>query len=380
MISHPILGCVRAMAESNGVRAGSKFRHSIGYAEKQESCHMNDSHLGYASTAAVRQYLRLADALDLAQETLLETSGITADQLADDSGRIRGEQFQALIHAMVTQSEHPVLGLLSGDYVQPGSYTVLGYITMSCATLGEAVARITPFEKLVGDMGVTRVSSKGDNIQLTWHCNYTDPLVRPHMVDNVFASWINYARWLANRDDASPLEILLEHASPGARWEREYEKRWQCPVRFAQPSNTIVAPRTLLSVPLRQPDPILRRTLEEHALNQIAALDEDSSLAARVRHTIHQQLRQGVTRQDMIAEQLEMTARTLQRRLSQEGLSYQVLLDEVRHDMARDYLTRTTLPIPDIAMRLGFSEPRSFHRSFKHWSGMTPGEFRKVGE
>lgn len=338
---------------------------------------MNDSHLGHASTAAVRQYLRLADALDLDRQDLLAGSGITGELLEDDSGRVRGEQFQSLIHAMVSRSQHPVLGLLSGDYVQPGSYTVLGYITMSCATLGEAVARIAPFEKLVGDMGVTTLEAVDDEVRLTWHCNYPDPLIRPHMVDNVFASWINYARWLANEADAAPRRVLLEHPSPGSRWEAEYRRRWRCPVQFGCPSSTIVIPKSLLSVRLRQPDPILRRTLEEHALSQMAALDEDSGLAARVRHAIHQQLRQGVTRQDMIAEQLEMTARTLQRRLSHEGLSYQTLLDEVRHEMARDYLVRTSLPIPDIAMRLGFSEARSFHRSFKHWSGITPGEFRR---
>jgi len=339
---------------------------------------MNDARLGHASTAAVRQYLRLADALALDRTAMLKESGITADQLADDSGRVRGEQFQSLIRAMVTRSRQPVLGLLSGDYVQPGSYTVLGYITMSCATLGEAVARIAPFEKLVGDMGVTSLEAVNDDVRMTWHCNYTDPLVRPHMVDNVFASWINYARWLADEPDASPREVHLEHPSPGEHWEAEYRRRWACPVHFACDSSTIVVPRELLSVRLRQPDPVLRQTLEEHALTQMAALEEDSGLATRVRHAIHQQLRQGVTRQDMIAEQLAMTARTLQRRLSHEGLSYQVLLDEVRHDMARDYLVRTALPIPDIAMRLGFSEARSFHRSFKHWSGMTPGEFRKL--
>ncbi len=338
---------------------------------------MNDAHLGHASTAAVRQYLRLADALDLDRDSLLRESGITPEQLRDDSGRVRGEQFQRLIRAMVTRSDQPVLGLLSGDYVQPGSYTVLGYITMSCATLGEAVARIAPFEKLVGDMGVTSLEAVDDEVRMTWHCNYTDPLVRPHMVDNVFASWINYARWLADEPGASPREVRLEHPSPGEPWVSEYRRRWACPVHFGCDSSTIVVPRELLSVRLRQPDPVLRQTLEEHALTQMAALEDDSGLATRVRHAIHQQLRQGVTRQDMIAEQLAMTPRTLQRRLSQEGLSYQALLDEVRHEMARDYLARTTLPIPDVAMRLGFSEVRSFHRSFKHWSGMTPGEFRK---
>src|SRR5690554_8144588 len=91
---------------------------------------------------------------------------------------------------------------------------------MSCATLGEAVARIAPFEKLVGDMGTTGLTMAQGSIKLTWHCNYNDPIVRPQVVDNIFASWINYARWLAD-DTASPTRVSLQRKSPGAELEQE---------------------------------------------------------------------------------------------------------------------------------------------------------------
>lgn len=335
----------------------------------------NDS-LGTASIAAVRQYLRLAQARGLDWQRALVAAGLSADALDEGSERIEGHQFQQLIRELVVSSGDPLLGLHSGDYVQPGSYNVLGYITMSCATLGEAVARIAPFEKLVGDMGVTHLQQEGDQLRLTWHCAYPDPLVRPQMIDNVFASWINYARWLGDSPEASPALVTLERSSPGAQLEAEYRQRWGCPVTFGASRNSITLPLTLLNVPLRQPDPLLRKTLEAHAMTQIAALDDDSSLINRVRQAIRHQLQQGITRQDMVAEQLQTTARTLQRRLSQEGLSYQRLLDEERRELARHYLRESALSIPDIAMRLGFSEVRSFHRSFKGWFGQTPGEFR----
>ena len=78
----------------------------------------------------------------------------------------------------------------------------------------------------------------------------------------------------------------------------------------------------------------------------------------------------------MVAEDLGMTSRTLQRKLGQEGVSYQKLLDEVRQKMAEDYLRNSELAIPDIALRLGYSETTSFHRKFKAVTGKTPGEFR----
>lgn len=333
--------------------------------------------LGTASVAALRQYVRYADAKGIAVDPLFEKAGLKPEILDSDEGRIGGEQLQAFIHLLAEHTGNPVLGLETGDYVQPGSYSVLGYITMSCATLGEAVTRIAPYEKLVGDMGTTRLKMKGDCATLIWTCNFTDPVVWPQVVDNVFASWINYARWLADSTDATPLEVRLRRPSPGPEHEKAYALRWQCPVQFNAEEDSVTFAQTLLATRLRQPDPLLRKTLEAHALSQLALLDTDTDLTSKVKQSIQKQLAEGITRQDMVAEDLGMTSRTLQRKLSQEGVSYQKLLDEVRQQMAEDYLQNTDMSIPDIALRLGYSETTSFHRKFKAATGKTPGDFRR---
>ncbi len=333
--------------------------------------------LGTASVAALRQYARAVESAGIDLPALLKTVDLDPALLDSDEGRIDGEQFQAFIRRLAEQTGNPLLGLETGDFVQPGSYSVLGYITMSCATLGEAVARIAPFEKLVGDMGTTQLGVHGDEITLSWNCNYDDPVVRPHLVDNVFSSWINYARWLADNQSAAPTRVRLRRTLPDPALEQAYQRRWHCPIEFGAEEDSVSLKKTLLDTRLRQPDPLLRKTLEAHALTQLASLDADSGLTSKVKRSIQQQLMHGITRQDMVAEDLGMTSRTLQRRLSQEGVSYQKLLDEVRQTMAEDYLRNSELPIPDIALRLGFSETTSFHRKFKAVAGMTPGEFRQ---
>ncbi|MCG7199159.1 AraC family transcriptional regulator [Marinobacter pelagius] len=334
---------------------------------------------GTVSVAALRQYVRAAEAAGIDTRPILALTGLDPAILDTDDGRINGEQFQHFIHQLVEQADNPILGLETGDFVQPGSYSVLGYITMSCSTLGEAVARIAPFERLVGDMGTTRLSVQGDTLTLTWNCNYEDPLVRPHLVDNVFASWINYARWLADDTTTSPTAVHLRRQSPGPELEAAYQERWHCPVTFGAHEDCITLPKALLEIRLRQPDPLLRKTLEAHALTQLASLETDSDLTTRVKHSIQKQLNHGITRQDLVAEDLGLTSRTLQRKLSQEGVSYQRLLDDVRQQMAEDYLKNTDMAIPDIALRLGYSETTSFHRKFKAVAGKTPGEFRREG-
>lgn len=333
-------------------------------------------HLGFASIPAIQQYLRYAEDSGVSIPLALEAAGVSASLLNKESERITGEQFQRLIKSLIEQSNDPLLGLKSGNYVQPGSYSALGYISMSCSTLREVIERIIPYEKLVGDMGVTAIESEGNNVLIAWSCAYTDQTVRRHMIDNVLTSWYNYAKWLSNKDDG-PLEVRFEHEAPDKETITFYEKTFNCKVLFNQPKSCLVINQEYMETALRQPDQSLRKTLEEHASSQISVLSEDSSrLTTRVKNAIRAQLKQGVSRKDIVAEQMGMNARTLQRRLQQESASYQQILDEVRQELAEDYLKNSKLPLQEIAVRLGFTEARSFHRSFKIWTGKTPGDFR----
>ena len=90
-----------------------------------------------------------------------------------------------------------LFGLHTAKYVQPGSYSVLGYILMNCENLGQAITKIQPFEKLVGDMGTTTFAQLGEQVKISWHCQFTDPKVKRHMVDNCLTSWLTFARYLS---------------------------------------------------------------------------------------------------------------------------------------------------------------------------------------
>ncbi len=344
--------------------------------DSPRTAHSNAQHLGFASCAAVNQYLRTARDMNLAIDSALEVARVNKKDLEKESNRITGEQFQAIIKHLIETSQDSLLGLKSGRYVQPGSYGALGYIAMSCATLGDAIERIVPYEKLVGDMGVTTLEREGTNLRIQWHCAYPDPVVRPHMIDNVLSSWLTYAHWLANKQ-SPPVEVRLERSQPAKEMIQAYQDTFLCPVHFEQDQNSIVLPVSLLDMPLRQPDTQIRKTMEDHAQVQMATLHEqETRLITRVKNAILVKLKEGITRKDMVAEQLGLNARTLQRRLAEDQVSYQQLLDDVRQELAKDYLSRSELPFQEIALRLGFSEARSFHRSFKSWTGETPGDYR----
>jgi AraC-like DNA-binding protein len=332
--------------------------------------------LGFTSVPAVLKHLRLAEHLGLDCDAALTAAGIDPGVLKDTSRRIPGLQYERLLEHLIDVSGDPLFGLHSARFVQPGSWSVLGYITMNCATVGEAMSRIVPYEKLVGDMGVSRIEAAEEQVRLIWDCRHHNPEVRRHMVEDVLASWLLYARWIADTQ-LSPIEVWFEHAQPAEVDLTEYQTLFGCPIRFGQPCNALLVPPQHLQIPLRQADANLLRTLEEHALTLMAGLDKDEPLPVRVHNALRLLLKDGLPRKERVAEKFHMTERTLQRHLQQAGTSYQEILDQLRRELAEHYLLRSELGIQDIASYLGFSEARSFHRSFKSWTGMTPGEYRE---
>lgn len=332
---------------------------------------------GYASIPALWQYLRMAESLGVDWQPCLTRSGIDPVLLQDNNQRVTGQALERLLACLIPRCNDDCFGLHTSAFIQPASYSVLGYIAMNCATVGDALARIPLYEKIVGDMGVTRIQPGTDSVQVEWHCNFQNALVRRHVIENVLASWTRYTRWMSGIDSENPLLVLLEHAAPdNPAAMQEYAKVFDAEIRFNQSCSAIIVARRQLEYPIRQADPQLLQTLLQHATDVLAKIDQHESTAKKVRNLLRLQLHEIMPRKETIAAQMNMTARTLQRRLSEENTSFQLLLNELRREQAESWLANTLLTVEDIAARLGFAESRSFHRSFKAWTGKTPGQFR----
>ncbi|MCU1716563.1 AraC family transcriptional regulator [Pseudomonas sp. 5P_3.1_Bac2] len=330
---------------------------------------------GSTAVAALLKFVRHAQQLGVDPQPVLHSVGLDPEHLNQSNQRLSEEAVAQLLRQLIEQTGDPLFGLHSARYVQPGSWSVLGYITMNCATLGEAMARIVPFEKLVGDMGTSRIEASAQQVKLIWNCGHQEGELNRHLVESVLASWLLYARWITDTQ-LSPQAVWFSHARPSHTSQQQYQAVFDCPVLFGQDCNALLTVPTMLTLPLRQADPKLLRQFEEHALALLAGLDNDQPLPVRVKNSLRLLLKEGLPRKERVAEKFAMTVRTLQRHLQLAGTSYQQILDELRQELAEDYLLRSDLPIQAIASVLGFSETRSFHRSFKSWTGLTPGEFR----
>jgi AraC-like DNA-binding protein len=335
-----------------------------------------EADLGTISGAALQQYLVSAKASGVDIHRALAVANIDEPQANDAEARIPSVKFERMLEHMISASGDALFGLHTSQFVQPGSYSVMGYIAMSATTIGEALTRVSQYEKLVGDMGTTRVDQDGSLLRVIWDCRHTRQPVRRNLIENVLASWVQYTRWLADAD-LKPEYIMLEHDAP-ADSAAEYEKFLHGPVRFRQKLNALVIRPEVLMHRLRQPDPHLLKVLETTAERRLSELGLTATLTFRVRDAIRACIdKAGLPRKELVADMLAMNPRTLLRRLQDEGTTYQDVLDGLRHELAMDLLRDTRYTQADIAARLGFAEIRSFQRCFKRWTNQTPGEYRQ---
>ncbi|MGI0116643.1 AraC family transcriptional regulator [Zooshikella sp. RANM57] len=332
--------------------------------------------LGEVSWGSLLPYLHYANQLGINTQQLLKQLEITS--CTDTVERLPGESAQRLLLTLIDHANDTLFGLHAAQFIQPASYNVLGYITMNCATLKDAIQRITPYEKLVGDMGRTSLHYLAERLRISWSCIYTNTTIKRHMVEHCFAAWTHYARWITGKYERTPIVVNFSHNCPLDNSYQEYEQLFNCPVLFEQPENSLDISLTDLQTPLQQASPALLKTLEQHAQHVVATLTpHNNRLAERVKAIIRQQLScDGALTKEVVAKQLAMTTRTLHRHLQHEQTTFQQLLDYVRMEQAKSFLKDNTMTIHTIAENLGFTEVRSFQRSFKRWTGLTPSHYR----
>ena len=336
-----------------------------------------DENLGRASVPAVNQYIQLAHEQKLDIEGICLEIGLAQSKLNESSDHITGIKFQKLISSLIAQSNDELFGLHTAKYVQPGSYSVLGFISMNCENLGQAIAKIQPFEKLVGDMGTTSLADLGTQVKISWHCQFTDSKVRRHMVDNCLASWLTFARYLISQE-CNPVEVLLTRKQPSLAQQNEYQALFKCPMHYDQHENAIVFDKSLMAAPLNKGDQQLLSTLETHAEALISGLDNETSFLSQLITAIEHSLKSGQYHQQEIAKSFGISTKTLQRRLATLGKNYQTILDETRLKVAKHHLSQNTLNLNKISIEIGFTEPRSFYRWFNKLTQKTPGEYRNA--
>ena len=171
-----------------------------------------------------------------------------------------------------------------------------------------------------------------------------------------------------------PLAVYFKHAPRGDT--SVYEEHFGCPVYFETDRDALLVSEDSMDAPNRLGDQTIASFFDRHLEQELAALTNDEGLEQRVRRAVANVLSEGVPTLSSIASELGIGPRTLQRRLSDHGHSFQSVVDTARHELAQRLLRETAYSLAEVAFLTGFSEQSGFTRAFKRWSGQTPRSYR----
>jgi AraC-like DNA-binding protein len=174
---------------------------------------------------------------------------------------------------------------------------------------------------------------------------------------------------------SKPLEARFSYPPPP--YAEEYERILRIPVRFNAGEDGVLFPISMMDDLNPSADAALAQLLEQYAADQLSKIPTNAQFSQRVRACVVSMLPLGALTADSVAAQFNMSNRTLRRRLQDESTSYQEILDDVRAELARHYLTKEKREIDEVSFMLGFSDPSAFTKAFRRWTGHTPAEFAR---
>lgn len=175
-------------------------------------------------------------------------------------------------------------------------------------------------------------------------------------------------------ENFNPIRVALEREAPSC--EHEFKEFFRSPVDFSAPRNTLVLDKQALTMALPTANAELVRTNDKIVTEYLAHLDR-TNITLQVRAKLIERLPSGVPSGDTIARTLNVSPRTFQRKLKDEGTTYQQLLNETRRELAAQYIRNSRLSVVEITYLLGFSEPSNFSRAFKRWQRVSPTAYRQ---
>jgi AraC-like DNA-binding protein len=253
-------------------------------------------------------------------------------------------------------------------------HELFGFLAISCATLGEAYERTARYRALYCVGARWELQTDDEATRVIWYPwpGDLDDAGYCAAMDYAVADMDNAIRRLG-RAEPRPTAVLLRHAAPAST--APFTAQYGVQPRYGAPLYELRYPPGTADMPVASFNSRLRDYFDEECRRLADKLTGGASTVGQVRAKLIAAMDGGDTSMEAMAKKLGMSARSLQRRLSDEGTKYNDLLADVRAEFAKRYLARGTLSASEVAYLIGFTEPPAFFKAFKRWTGMTPGEF-----
>ena len=257
---------------------------------------------------------------------------------------------------------------------KPGTFATMCHLVIHCHSLESVFKRAQGFYNLF-EKPVNVALYHDENtawLEIESEGSLDDP---DHFLqESLLVIWHRFSCWLiGQRIDLD--EAFFAYPRPGHA--DEYRHLFHCPLRFDRPHTGFRFHARYLSTPVIRDEREMKLFLENSPADLLARPDGSNSFTARIRAIIGRDFSESLPDFETIATQLNTSPQTLRRRLREENTSFQEIKDNLRRDQAIYHLSRHDFAINEIAHMVGFTEPSTFHRAFKKWTGVTPGAYRE---
>lgn len=321
------------------------------------------------------EMLAIANKNRLNVQAIFEAANIEPETIGRADRYIKLEQLDRLLDAVFRTANNPYLGLVVGSDNHHGKLDLLGNLLASADTLDAALQTLLDYKNLLvpylsfsyhrGDQRVRFDVVPNSKLQFAH--------TRPH-AELVISSIVAVARSLVGCE-LPLLCIGFMHEQPNDL--TLYHEIFDCPIEFGCETNRIEVAVELLGTPLPSAYPQYHQRLRTLADETLRGIARAQGAAGQVLSILEQRLGEDETTIEAVSSCLNMTPRTLQRRLAHEDTTFAHLRDEVRHQRACKMLGDQRFDMGHIAEQLGFSDTANFYHAFKRWEGCAPGEYRR---
>lgn len=328
---------------------------------------------GYASAL-----MELAESRGVSRQELTLRSGIDRRELQNRDGRIPLAKYVTLMRVGKELSEDPALALHFGETVDMSEVSIVPMMGSPGASLAESVTLLNRYARLDIDLPGERFQLSEIHGQ-TWMVDTrANPNEFPELTESAFARMVcSTRRWIGDVRIFKALHVT--HAEPV--YSREYDRIFQMPVVFESDRNALLlATEMWSSFTLPFSSTYASSVLTAHAEELLENLESSRSVRGRVEALLLPVLQSGRASMDGIAEKLGLSRQTLFRKLKGEGVTFEKVLDELRHGIALHCLNEKKMSVQETAYLVGFSDPAAFSRAFKRWTGSSPRRRRSVKE
>lgn len=340
------------------------------------------AHFGIVTTPdslpAIDVYYAQLVALEYGQDLTpyAEAAGVPLAVLSGGTTEVSAKAAKSMLERAVKDIDIPAYGFKVGHRISMADHGILGYAYLSCKTARDSLETYLRYQHLLGTEGGAKegLILDGETGTITSPVeHYASSSMQQYYAERLLGEWCSVIESIFKESVSFSLVRL---ACPRPSYHDELEECVGCPVEYDCSRNEYVMPARFLDAPLQFSDAEVAELSRQQCETALKSLKSKGGMAESVCRYLVGNPGNELTAES-VSKGLNISYRSLRRRLQEEGTSFRELYSRVRMQLAAEFLVQTSMSVEQVAEEVGYADRSSFQSTFKKWSGLTPTQYRK---